>query len=162
MSNNYDIERDDYVGRGLRGRDEHVVVPAIREAHRHRSFEPIAQIPMSSRHRTRSTERIHHVDRNALRPDASIRRNQSRHRTRSTERIHHADRILYGERIIGSDFHSDDEGGYYTFRGQHTREAYPTLANVRNTTSNYYEGGLGREAWRRKFLERRRVPSVYT
>jgi hypothetical protein len=80
----------------------------------------------------------------------------SRPRIQSTERIRRPGRILHGERSRVP--HSDDEGGYYTFRGQHTREAYPTPANARNTTSNYYEGGLGREAWQRKFLERRRVP----
>jgi hypothetical protein len=48
----------------------------------------------------------------------------------------------------------DDDGGYYNSREPGVREAYPTMENAQNTTSNYYSGGLGEAAWRKKHRER--------
>ncbi|KAI8623733.1 hypothetical protein F5Y19DRAFT_348223 [Xylariaceae sp. FL1651] len=49
---------------------------------------------------------------------------------------------------------SDDEGGFYRSRDPQAREVYPSPENVQNTTSNYYSGGLGDAAWRRKKRKR--------
>jgi hypothetical protein len=47
----------------------------------------------------------------------------------------------------------DNEGHYHIIPGRE-REAQPTYLNALNTTSKYYEGGLGDRAWRKKKQER--------
>jgi len=48
----------------------------------------------------------------------------------------------------------DDDGGHYNSRDPRIREAYPSKENAQNTTSNYYSGGLGETAWRKKKRQR--------
>ncbi|KAI3318499.1 hypothetical protein HD806DRAFT_511822 [Xylariaceae sp. AK1471] len=48
----------------------------------------------------------------------------------------------------------DDEGGYYNSRDPQAREVHPSRCNFQRTTSKYYNGGLGDEAWRKKKLKR--------
>lgn len=132
--------------------------------------EPV-QFPGESYGRTRYHEGIHHAEPTSFPKEA--------YRTRYRERIRHADSVESSERIrpidnirrhtdrydgsfhLGRrsqrDFHDDDYGGYYAFQVHQTREAYPTLANVRITTSIYYLEGLGREAWIKKLLEWQRM-----
>ncbi|KAI8630057.1 hypothetical protein F5Y19DRAFT_430991 [Xylariaceae sp. FL1651] len=47
-----------------------------------------------------------------------------------------------------------DEGGYYNSRDPLVHEVHLSRCNVQRTTSNYYSGGLGDRAWRRKKLKR--------
>ncbi|KAI3316679.1 hypothetical protein HD806DRAFT_516951 [Xylariaceae sp. AK1471] len=55
---------------------------------------------------------------------------------------------------VDPDMQSDDEGGYYNSRDPQARAVYPSICNAQNTTSNYYNGGLGDAAWRRKKRKR--------